>query len=420
MLSSAAQTRSTVPHLDTLPIPDYDAYFEVLHTSSLSDRIRPGLPVESSRGCWWGERSHCTFCGLNGIGMGYRAKSPARVLTELSTLSKRYGVDRIEFVDNILDMSHIDTVLPSLAAAGAPYSLFYETKSNLTRRHLQVLAQAGVHWIQPGIESLHDGVLGLIAKGNAAWMNVQLLKWARQFGIRLIWNLLYGFPGESAAWYAEMASWLPALFHLQPPADFIRVRYDRFSPYHMRQGDYGLHLNPGRAYAAVYPLSDTALRRLAYSFEDAEQPQPLHRGIPMQPGHQALAKVVHQWRRAWQATRQRPVPVLRLVDEGDHLQIVDTRPCAEVRHSIVDGLAIDVYRLCDGAQTSGSLLRHLREQRGSEISPTAVEAAIETLCRANLLLRLGDKLLGLSISGSIPDLPKNAAFPGGYASYEIR
>ena len=36
---------------------------------------RPVDVVETSRGCWWGERSHCTFCGLNGMGMTYRSKN---------------------------------------------------------------------------------------------------------------------------------------------------------------------------------------------------------------------------------------------------------------------------------------------------------------------------------------------------------
>jgi ribosomal peptide maturation radical SAM protein 1 len=417
----ADPVRRIVRHLDALPIPDYAAYFDALRSSPLCGHIRPGLPVESSRGCWWGEISHCTFCGLNGIGMSYRSKSPARVLTEISTLSKRYGVDRVEFVDNILDLSHIDTVLSSLAAAGAPYSLFYETKSNVTRRHLRTLVQAGVRWIQPGIESLHDGVLGLIAKGNTALMNVQLLKWAREFGIRLTWNLLYGFPGESDTWYAEMASWLPSIFHLQPPADFLRVRYDRFSPYHTQPQDYGLRLNPGRAYASIYPLPDDALRRLAYAFEDAGQPQPLHRGIPMQPGHRTLAAVVQQWRWAWQAHRRRPMPVLCLVDEGDRLRLVDTRPGAQVPHWIVDGLAMAVYRLCDRVQTPRSLQRHLREQQSEEVTPQAVNAAVEALCRATVLLRLDGKLLSLGVSGHGPALPRNTAFPGGYASvYELR
>src|SRR5262249_34381776 len=40
--------------------------------------VRPILLFETSRGCWWGERAHCTFCGLNGSTMSYRAMAPER------------------------------------------------------------------------------------------------------------------------------------------------------------------------------------------------------------------------------------------------------------------------------------------------------------------------------------------------------
>ncbi len=45
---------------------------------SVADRIF--VPYETSRGCWWGQKKHCTFCGLNPLGMNYRAKSPERAV----------------------------------------------------------------------------------------------------------------------------------------------------------------------------------------------------------------------------------------------------------------------------------------------------------------------------------------------------
>src|SRR5205807_4869208 len=131
--SSSQPPRSMIRDLDSIPVPDYDEYFRALKASTLSNMIEPGLLAESSRGCWWGEKFHCTFCGLNGDGMKYRSKSPERVLAELSELKHRYGIGGIQFVDNILDMSFFKTVLPKLAAADEKYSLFYETKANLKR-----------------------------------------------------------------------------------------------------------------------------------------------------------------------------------------------------------------------------------------------------------------------------------------------
>ncbi len=68
------------------PTPDFDEFFERSERSGVAGpdaalRDTP-LPFESSRGCWWGEKQHCTFCGLNGGTMKHRAKSPERVLAE--------------------------------------------------------------------------------------------------------------------------------------------------------------------------------------------------------------------------------------------------------------------------------------------------------------------------------------------------
>lgn len=388
--------RPLIRDMDSLPVPDYDHYFEALRGSTLSGLIEPGLLAESSRGCWWGEKFHCTFCGLNGEGMKYRSKSPDRVLTELSELKRRYGIRDIQFVDNILDMSFFKTLLPQLAAAGEEYSLFYETKANLKREQVELLARAGVRWIQPGIENLDDRVLALIAKGNSALMNLQLLKWSREFGIDAAWNLLCGVPGESDVWYAEMAKWLPAIFHLQPPTGVSRVRYDRFSPYHMRPRDFGLTLEPSRAYPYVYPLPKESLMRLAYSFQDSGRPRHVHRGLSDQAGQLELQRVVWEWNEIWRSSR----PVLQVYDEGNRLHFFDTRPCANQRSWTAEGLAAEVYRLCDSAQTRAALVRQMSTRPGAEVSRQEIDPAIDSLLDTKVLLSLNGKLLALGVGPS--------------------
>ena len=90
---------------------------------------------ETSRGCWWGAKSHCTFCGLNGSTMAFRRKSPSRAIEEIAYLSARWRAPFIQFVDNILDMKYFDTVLEELAERQLPTRFFYEVKANLSRRH---------------------------------------------------------------------------------------------------------------------------------------------------------------------------------------------------------------------------------------------------------------------------------------------
>lgn len=88
--------------------PDYDDYYHVLseigQTAQGLDRI---LLYEGSRGCWWGEKHHCTFCGLNAQSMKFRAKKPEQVLQEIADLSHRYDAVRFRLVDNIIDMGYV-------------------------------------------------------------------------------------------------------------------------------------------------------------------------------------------------------------------------------------------------------------------------------------------------------------------------
>ena len=158
-----------VESLDALPIPDYTDYFEQLAACAISADIKPNVLIETSRGCWWGAKHHCTFCGLNGDTMGFRAKSPRRVVDELLYLRERYGVTRIDSVDNILDLRYATQVFPELKRRGSDIEMFYEVKANLKYQHLASMYSGGVRFIQPGIESFSDQVLDLMRKGVGAF-----------------------------------------------------------------------------------------------------------------------------------------------------------------------------------------------------------------------------------------------------------
>jgi magnesium-protoporphyrin IX monomethyl ester (oxidative) cyclase len=132
---------------------------------------------------------------------------------------------------------------------------------------------------------------------------------------------------------------------------------------------------------------------LAYSFEDEGHPGHVHRGLQGPPGQQKLNAMVEEWNAAWQTSR----PVLRVRDEGGRLHVVDTRPCARQRTWTSGALEAEVYRLCDSGQTPASIPRQLSAQRGTEISASEVDAAIETLCRAKVALRVNGRLLGVGV-----------------------
>jgi ribosomal peptide maturation radical SAM protein 1 len=402
--------RAIVDDIRNLPLPDYSDYFAERAESLYVRNITPGLPMEFSRGCWWGARSHCTFCGLNGGSMGFRAKDPLDVANQMRTMQYRHDIDRIEVVDNIMDMRYFDTLIPDLARADVPLAIFFETKSNLKQDQVAAMAAAGITWVQPGIESLHTAVLKLIGKGVAAWNNVLLLKWSRQHGVRMSWNLIYGFPDEDDAWYAEMASWMPRIFHLQP-GRAVTLRYDRYSPYFNQQEKYRLDLVPAAGYQYAYPLPPDALANQAYFFEDRAL-APDWRSADKRPGLAAFRQRMNEWTDAWRAPEP---PSLVLHQDGDGFRIRDTRGPAPSAEYTLSGLAATILDRADNGPVETRLIGELRR----EGQPDAmIHAAIETLIARHLVLRLDQRLIALGLRSPVRPLPTPDRFPGGVVSWQ--
>jgi hypothetical protein len=94
-------------------------------------------------------------------------------------------------------------LLPRLSEEFAGIHIFYEQKANLSLDDVLALKQAGISTIQPGIEALSTSLLKLMGKRVQARQNVMLLRYAQIAGVRLMWNLLCGFPNDELACYEE-------------------------------------------------------------------------------------------------------------------------------------------------------------------------------------------------------------------------
>ena len=196
--------------------------------------------------------------------MAFRSKSPARVLAEIETIAERWRVRNVSVVDNILDMRYFRTVLPELASREHGCTFFWETKATLSRRQVRLLAAAGVNRIQPGIESLIDDVLNRMRKGTTFLQNLALLKWCREYGVAVEWNVLYGFPGESVDDYVAMAGLFDRITHLPPPTGFGRIRLDRFSPFHEAPDEFDMiNVRAAAPFRHLYPVDASTLDQVA-------------------------------------------------------------------------------------------------------------------------------------------------------------
>lgn len=379
-----------IREMDELPYPDFSGYFRDLEQSSAAINIFPTLLFETSRGCWWGAKSHCTFCGLNGGSMAFRSKSPTRALDELDYLSTRWKPETVDVVDNILDMKYFDNVIPALAKAKRPMRMFYEVKSNLKREHIKLLAEAGINRIQPGIESLSDNVLKLMRKGTTGLRNIQLLKWAQEFNVTAEWNLLYGFPGETASDYEEILQMLPAVKFLNPPCAVGPIRLDRFSPYFNAPEEFGLvNLRPMPPYYFLYPFKKESLMRLAYYYEFDYKS-----GVnPM-----TTARKVIEYINDWQANPETG-SLYKFKDADDTLTLLDSRSDASIGELKLGKTESVVYEFCDEVRSVNNIIKHLRENFPAEVfDETRIKQFLDSMAANRLMITNGTNYLSLAIN----------------------
>jgi len=284
-------------NLDALPTPDYREYFEQLehYFPNITTEEQIWLSYETSRGCWWGQKHHCTFCGLNGMGIKFREKSADRVIAELKQLVAESPTRNIATTDNIMPYTYFQTLIPRLGAEIPDLYMHYEQKANLTLEKVIALRKAGVAEIQPGIEALSSSLLKRMKKGVSASQNIALLRYCRSVKMIVKWNLLYGFPGDQLDEYKETLSLLPLLRHLAPPTGLWSVLIDRFSPYFDNAINYGItNIRPSLNYATFLPPKSD-IRKLAYHFVADYQSGSLESLNLIKD----IAREVNTWQTSW-------------------------------------------------------------------------------------------------------------------------
>jgi ribosomal peptide maturation radical SAM protein 1 len=331
--------------------PDYDDYYHLLaelgEAAQGLDRI---LLYEGSRGCWWGEKHHCTFCGLNAQSMKFRAKSPEQVAREISYLSSRYDTTRFRLVDNIIEMKYVDQLFGKFAADHCDFDVFVETKSNLHKHQIKTLAAGGVKCMQPGLESLSLPQLRAIDKGVTPMQNLICLKWSFYYHVAVSWNILLGFPGETNEDYRRQIDLIPSLLHLQPPEATGKFWLERFSPYHTRSQEYGVRITgPGMAYEYVYDARQVDLNKIAYDFEYELETWAVDPSV-----YQELVAAIEGWQRMHGSSDR---PFLYYSKAPSYVTVYDGRNPKEPRRRRYDGLAALVIEFCNEAAKSLEQIR---------------------------------------------------------------
>lgn len=370
--------------MNKTPVPDFDEYFYARKEGRYQQwegAQEVLLPIETARGCWWGVKNHCTFCGLNRAGMEFRSKRVEDVIHQLDELSRRYGILDFNAIDNIIEPEYIDKLFGQLSEANTDIRLHYEVRPSLSRLQLKHMRKGGLFSIQPGVESFSTHILKLMKKHTTGVRNLELIKWSTYYGINNLYNILLRFPGETAEDYRAQVDVISKIHHFQAPWAIAKARADRGSPMYTDPESQSIsRLVPSPCYDYLFPKDRFNLSRVSYYFEHEMS------NTVDDEGYDEIFAAVDYWQARW---RQRPRPYLRYRKAWATILIDDGRNGAPRTSTYTDDYAT-LYEYCADA--------HSRKEISARFDDAPwVESALEEFVDKNLMVHLDNRYLSLAL-----------------------
>jgi len=370
--------------MNKTPVPDFDEYFYARKQGGYEyydEAHGVLLPIETARGCWWGVKNHCTFCGLNRAGMEFRSKRVDNVIQQLDELSRRYGILEFNAIDNIIAPEYIDQLFNQLSGANTDIRIHYEVRPSLSRTQLKQMRKGGLFSIQPGVESFSTHILKLMRKHTTGVRNLELIKWSTYYGINNLYNILLRFPGETLEDYRAQCEVIAKIHHLQAPWAVAKARADRGSPMYSEPETQSVtRLVPSPCYDYLFPKDRFNLNRVSYYFEH-------EMGDTLADNeYEEIFEAVDVWQHRWQ---QRPRPYLRYRKAWAMIHIEDGRN-GSPRSTTYSDLYANLYEYCADA--------HSRKEISAKFDDALwVDAALEEFVEKDLMVHLDNRYLSLAL-----------------------
>ncbi len=185
-----------------LPLPDlappaYDLVDFAAYETAMGERQ---LPFATSIGCPYA----CNYCtDMVFYQRRFNALGVERVVADMTSLASRYRITDIALVDSnfLVDVPRAVAIANRILNSGTKFRWNFQASTNLLCRMSQddvdLLRDSGVHHIGFGTESASLDVLRYMNKShqNISEMFETAGK-CHQAGIRVTFNLIFGFPGE--------------------------------------------------------------------------------------------------------------------------------------------------------------------------------------------------------------------------------
>ena len=390
-------------NINESPIPNYDDFVSDIDELSLNHQVDiawHSIPIQTSCGCWWGERHQCVFCGINDRSIKYNYKKSEIVLSHITELYKKYNKYIFFISDYILPYSFYKTLLPKLAKVnnqnGHLFTFTCEIKANVKEIHFYKLKKAGFKEVQPGIESFSSNILKKMNKGVTTIQNIYCLMLGIKYSIVIRYNILFAFPDDEVSDYEEMLKVIPLLYHLHPPTNLTHLGITRDSPLQRHGKKFGLK-QPYK-YHSRYDLlfSKSFLERYNFDLNNYcfyfEYPFEKSKEIQTQYGY------LHYQFNYWIENHIKRKVQLYYKNSRKGIVFFDGRYNKSSKQMIFDQIISKVYKVCECVIISQneliSKLEHLYTKQ-------EIKNAVNILLENRLVYKENNLLLGLAFHQKI-------------------
>ncbi|MBU1163062.1 MAG: RiPP maturation radical SAM C-methyltransferase [Proteobacteria bacterium] len=378
--------------LDSLPMPDFDDYFDLLQTFGSNKTFFPTILCETSRGCWWRhlQRSKnikgCAFCNLNLQWDGYRSKSPSKVVSEVDKLTSKYKTLSVAFTDNALPVKESKEVFTQLKELKKDFRFFSEIRATTTQENLKIMHDAGMSEVQIGIESLSTRLLKKLNKGTTAIQNLEIMKNCEHLGIVNNSNLILQFPGS------DMDDVEETLRNLEFATSFRPLRQVNFwlgleSPVWQNPQQFGIKaLYNHSRYADLLPQNISSMRFLIQAYRgDLGYQKKLWKPVKQS---------IKAWKMEYESLHNNSFfePILSFLDGRDFLIIIQKQFNDRTLMHRLKGKSREIYLFCQHYRSIKKILEHF-----SELSDDKIISFLRIMVSKKLMFEENEKYLSLAV-----------------------
>ncbi|HLG31017.1 MAG TPA: radical SAM protein [Candidatus Brocadiales bacterium] len=180
-----------VEDVNTLPTPNYEGLPLGLYHSPA-----PVLPVQTSRGCYWGK---CTFCNLHHDHRYFRPKKTELVLRDINTLKERHATSFFFFADECIPIKNLKAISKAILENGVNIKWIggVRFEEGITLEVLKDIKNSGCQKLVFGLESFSQRVLDLMCKGTKRETIKKILNNCLETRVSVHLYSIVGFPTET-------------------------------------------------------------------------------------------------------------------------------------------------------------------------------------------------------------------------------